>query len=146
VPGIAGSSAPLSYLQWEPPGRLLWVAVAGAKAELTIMAFPGLVLHFRITGLLFAKLKRRGRVTAVLLAMTGGEELVQQIKLFKEVESDISRLEASVNDWIRESEVRVLQVTGNIAPQSGTRATSAGRSHSAFTPSDVMILVTYETE
>ena len=71
---------------------------------------------------------------------------MQQIKLFKGVESDISRLEATVNDWLRESGVRVLQVTGNIAPQSGVRATSAGRSQSAFTPSDVMILVTYETE
>ena len=70
---------------------------------------------------------------------------MQQIKIFKGVESDLRRLEGSVNDWLRESGVRVVQVTGNIAPQSGSHAASAGASQSAFTPSDVMILVVYET-
>ena len=71
---------------------------------------------------------------------------MQQIKIFKGVESEISRLEASVNDWIRESEVRVVRITGNIAPQTETKSSRSGLAQGGFTPSDVMILVVYEVD
>jgi hypothetical protein len=74
-----------------------------------------------------------------------GEDAMQQIKLFKGVESDLARLEQTVNDWLRESRAHVLQVTGNIAPQSGPPSVGGGSSQSPFTPSDVLVLVVYET-
>ncbi len=51
---------------------------------------------------------------------------MQQIKLFKSLESDIGSLEAEVNAWLRESEVKVLSITGNIAPQSHTPGDTKG--------------------
>ncbi|MCH7688984.1 MAG: hypothetical protein IH899_20295 [Planctomycetes bacterium] len=68
---------------------------------------------------------------------------MQQVKLFKSVEAEISELETEVNNWIRESGVRVVSIQGNIAPQtvSDSKAGTTGR----FSPSDVLIVVTYET-
>ena len=68
---------------------------------------------------------------------------MQQVKLFKSVEAEISELEKEVNNWIRESGVRVVSIQGNIAPQtvSDSNAGTKGR----FAPSDVLIVVTHET-
>jgi hypothetical protein len=67
---------------------------------------------------------------------------MQQVKLFKNVETEIAELETDVNNWIRESGVRVVSIQGNIAPQtvSDTKVGVTGR----FSPSDVLIMVTYE--
>ena len=67
---------------------------------------------------------------------------MQQIKIFKGVEAEVSMLENDVNEWLRESNVRVLNITGNIAPQSG--AASDSGTH-RFAPSDVLLIVLYET-
>ena len=69
---------------------------------------------------------------------------MQQIKLFKSVEAELSVLEKEVNDWIRESGVRVLSIEGNIAPQ--TLATSRTSSTGRFSPSDIFLIVMYETQ
>ena len=43
---------------------------------------------------------------------------MQQVKIFKTLEGEIAQLEKLVNAWLANSSVRVLQITGNIAPQS----------------------------
>lgn len=67
---------------------------------------------------------------------------MQQVKLFKSIEAEITDLEKDVNQWIRESGVKVISIEGNIAPQTPARsgATSPGR----FSPSDIMLIVLYE--
>lgn len=77
---------------------------------------------------------------------------MQQIKIFKSVESEIEALERSMNTWLKASGAKVINIFGNIAPQSpridpassqllgATRPT--GR---ASDPSDVFIAVLYET-
>ncbi len=71
---------------------------------------------------------------------------MRQVKLFKGIESDVTVLEGEVNAWIRQSGVRVLNITGNIAPQSEKPgATGGGLGKSAFAPSDVILIVLYET-
>ena len=71
---------------------------------------------------------------------------MQQIKLFKGVEDQLTDLENEVNAWIRQSGARVLSITGNIAPQSEKPGDVAGGSaRGRFPPSDVIIIVTYET-
>lgn len=64
---------------------------------------------------------------------------MQQVKLFKSVEAEVSALEAEVNNWICDSEARIVSVSGNIAPQSGK--TSGG---SGYVPSDILLIVVYE--
>ena len=71
---------------------------------------------------------------------------MQQVKLFKGLESDVTTLEAEVNAWIRQSRAKVISVTGNIAPQSEKPgAASGGLGKSPFSPSDVVLIVLYET-
>lgn len=71
---------------------------------------------------------------------------MQQLKLFKGLESEISGLESEVNAWIRDSGARVLSVTGNIAPQSESPDKKGGGLGSGFAPSDIVLVVLYETE
>jgi len=71
---------------------------------------------------------------------------VQQIKIFKGLENDISVLETEINTWLCESKARVINMSGNIAPQSESRqAGGGGLSNSTFSPSDVVIMLLYET-
>jgi hypothetical protein len=70
---------------------------------------------------------------------------VQQIKIFKGLESETALLEKQVNTWLAESKVRVIQMHGNIAPQTtGDESTSSAISKSAFHPSDVLLVLLYE--
>jgi hypothetical protein len=69
---------------------------------------------------------------------------VHQIKIFKGIESDTSELEKSVNRWLAESKARVIQIFGNMSPQSPTANKTASLTTGAFAPSDVMIVVLYE--
>ena len=66
---------------------------------------------------------------------------MRQIKLFKGVEAELASLESEVNSWIRQSQVHIVGIRGNIAPQS-TRGPNSGE---RFTPSDIVIIVEYET-
>ncbi|MGI9015007.1 MAG: hypothetical protein ACR2GY_12275 [Phycisphaerales bacterium] len=65
---------------------------------------------------------------------------MQQIKLFKGVESEIGELQKEVNTWLKESGAKVLNIFGNISPQT-TSAQSAGK---RFLASDILIAVVYE--
>ena len=72
---------------------------------------------------------------------------MQQVKLFKGIENDLATLEKEVNQWIRSSGVRIVSITGNIAPQSessDSKIGSLGGSH--FASSDIVLIVLYERE
>lgn len=71
---------------------------------------------------------------------------MQQIKVFKGVESEVGRLEAEVNAWIRQTGAKIISVTGNIAPQSpGAAGGKGGLGQGAFPPSDVVLVLLYES-
>jgi hypothetical protein len=70
---------------------------------------------------------------------------VQQIKLFKGIEHELKTLEEEINAWLVESQAEVLQITGNIAPQTASsRSDAAGLTHGEFPPSDVLVVILYK--
>ncbi len=70
---------------------------------------------------------------------------MQQVKIFKSVETNLDDLEQEINDWIRQSGAKVLSIHGNIAPQSGVSDTKQlSLQQTTGTSSDVLILVLYE--
>jgi hypothetical protein len=70
---------------------------------------------------------------------------MQQVKLFKGIESDTATLEAEVNAWIQESGARIISITGNIAPQSEMVGTKDDISVDIrFFPSDILLVILYE--
>ncbi|MCE9606447.1 MAG: hypothetical protein K8U03_16250 [Planctomycetia bacterium] len=70
---------------------------------------------------------------------------MHQIKMFKGMESELNVLEKDVNEWLAQSRVRVIQMLGNIAPQSiPPTAKGSGLSTTEFAPSDVLFVVVYE--
>ncbi|HEX7379421.1 MAG TPA: hypothetical protein VF278_20025 [Pirellulales bacterium] len=70
---------------------------------------------------------------------------MQQIKIFKGIEHELKSLEDEVNAWLAESEVEVLQIMGNIAPQTpSSRHDAAGLTQGEFPPSDVLLIVLYK--
>lgn len=70
---------------------------------------------------------------------------MQQIKIFKGIENDLSALENDVNRWLRESNAAVKNIIGNIAPQTLSRhVKSEGLSTGEYCPSDVLLIVLYE--
>ena len=72
---------------------------------------------------------------------------MQQIRFFKSTENDLTSLQSEMNAWLKANPVRVVQIFGNIAPQtvSGEEA-GTGLTKSAFAPSDVLVAVLYEYE
>lgn len=69
---------------------------------------------------------------------------MHQIKIFKMRENDLERLEQVVNQWIAENQVRVVQIFGNIAPQSPKAGGVSTITKTAHDPSDILIVVVYE--
>ncbi len=69
---------------------------------------------------------------------------MQQVKIFKNLESNVAELEKEVNAWIRQSGAQVVSITGNIAAQSEALK-SGGSLGSSFAPSDVILIILYET-
>lgn len=67
---------------------------------------------------------------------------MQQIKFFKGVETDIPQLERQVNDWIKAHHATVVNVFGNMSPQTMRPEGVAGARQ--YPPSDVFIAVVYE--
>ena len=66
---------------------------------------------------------------------------MQKIKIFKNIESELVTLEEEINEWLSESGAKVIQMTGNIAPQTPA---NTGMGGSSFSSSDVLILIIYE--
>ena len=70
---------------------------------------------------------------------------MQQIKIFKGIESDIVALETEVNKWLAESQAEVINMFGNIAPQTtSSELKHSGLTKSAFAPSDVLLVILYK--
>ena len=65
---------------------------------------------------------------------------MQQVKIFKSIESEIPTLEEEINQWLSESGDKVISITGNIAAQS----TNGGSLGGSFSGSDVIMFVLYE--
>lgn len=68
-----------------------------------------------------------------------------QVKIFKGIESNLAALEKEMNTWLAETNVRVVQVFGNLAPLSGERNEGNSLSAYPYVASDVMMVVLYET-
>jgi len=68
---------------------------------------------------------------------------MHQIKIFKGIENDLTTLEADVNRWLYNTKIRVVQVFGNIAPQTIAKE-SHGLDNGGYIPSDVLLVVLYE--
>lgn len=68
---------------------------------------------------------------------------MHQIRLFKGVENEVRELEREINAWLQESGVKVVNMFGNIAPQSGVADAKLGKK---FEASDLFICVVYEQD
>jgi len=64
---------------------------------------------------------------------------MQRIKIFKSIESEVSSLEDEINSWMTEQKVTVINIFGNIAPQS-----PSGPGMGSFSSSDVLLVILYE--
>jgi hypothetical protein len=70
---------------------------------------------------------------------------MHQIKIFKGLENDLTQLEGEVNRWLAQSKVDVVQMFGNLAPQSNSAAAvQGGLSSGGMAPSDVLLVVLYD--
>lgn len=70
---------------------------------------------------------------------------MQQVKLFKGIEHNLAELEDEINTWLVESQAEVLQITGNIAPQTASsKAGASGLTQGDFPPSDILVVVLYK--
>ncbi|MFG0263093.1 MAG: hypothetical protein ACF788_11940 [Novipirellula sp. JB048] len=67
---------------------------------------------------------------------------MHQVKIFKNVDTEIADLEHQINRWMRKSGARVISITGNLAPASN----GSGGPLSSFAASDVMVIVLYEVD
>jgi hypothetical protein len=69
---------------------------------------------------------------------------MQQIKIFKGIESNLAGLEKEVNAWLAETNARVTHIFGNLAPLSGERNEGNSLAAYPYVASDVMLVVLYE--
>ena len=67
---------------------------------------------------------------------------MQQVKIFKSVDTELSEMERQINRWMRKSGARVLSISGNLASQP---APAAGAMNS-FAASDILVIVFYEID
>jgi hypothetical protein len=68
-----------------------------------------------------------------------------QVKIFKGLESNLPGLEKEMNVWLAETNARVTQIFGNLAPLSGERNEGNSLAAYPYVASDVMLVVLYET-
>jgi len=71
---------------------------------------------------------------------------MQQVKIFKGIESEVATLENEINTWIRENGVTLLSLSGNIAPQSQMhqQAGAGGMDRISYPPSDIVVILVYD--
>jgi hypothetical protein len=69
-----------------------------------------------------------------------------QIKFFKGVETDLPGLENKVNTWMTEPGIRVINIFGNMAPQTASASKPADSlvTQSGYGESGIFIAVLYE--
>jgi hypothetical protein len=66
---------------------------------------------------------------------------MQQVKIFKSIESERDQMEKEINRWMRKSGARVISITGNISANSPN-----SQSMSSFSGNDILIIVLYEID
>lgn len=70
---------------------------------------------------------------------------MHQIKIFKGLEDDSSSIEHEVNEWLKAENIKVVQIFGNVAPQTLAAETVKNTlSRTNHPPSDVLLVVLYE--
>ena len=74
------------------------------------------------------------------------QRIMYQVKIFKGQESNLGGLETEVNAWLAETNARVIQILGNMAPLSGGRNEGNSLSAYPYVASDVLFVVLYETK
>lgn len=65
---------------------------------------------------------------------------MQQVKIFKSVDTELGDMETQINQWIAESNAKILSIQGNISPQAGKHGIQG-----SFSAADVLVIVLYET-
>lgn len=71
------------------------------------------------------------------------DAIMQQVKIFKSVDTELGDTEKEINRWIRKSGAKVLSITGNIA---GQPSAATGGPVNSFSASDVLVVVLYEID
>jgi hypothetical protein len=66
---------------------------------------------------------------------------MQQVKIFKSIESERDQMEKDINRWMRKSGARVISITGNISANSPN-----SQAMSSFSGNDILIIVLYEVD
>ena len=67
---------------------------------------------------------------------------MKQVKIFKSVDTELAELEREINDWMRDSGVTIVSITGNLASQGN----GGSGPLNSFAASDVLVVVLYETD
>jgi hypothetical protein len=67
---------------------------------------------------------------------------MQQVKIFKSVDTEIPEMESQINRWMRKSGARVLSISGNLAsqPSAGTGPMNS------FAAGNILMIVLYEID
>jgi hypothetical protein len=69
---------------------------------------------------------------------------MHQVKMFKGSESDLAGVEKQINSWLAAENVRVINMIGNIAPQSPPPPDKGALNITAYSPSDILVVIQYE--
>ncbi len=69
---------------------------------------------------------------------------MHQVKIFRGQESNLPTLEKEVNTWLAETNARVVQIFGNLAPLSGNRNEGNSLAAYPYVASDVFMVILYE--
>ena len=64
---------------------------------------------------------------------------MQQVKIFKSVDTELGDMETQINQWIAETKAKILSIEGNISPQAGKHGIQG-----SFSAADVLVIVLYE--
>lgn len=88
------------------------------------------------------KTRPQDAVLLLLSSLYQFEMMVQQVKLFKGVDTEMADLEKQINRFIRKNNIRVLSITGNLSPSP-----SAGSGPmNSFAGGDVLLILLYEVD
>ena len=74
---------------------------------------------------------------------------MHQIQIFIGKEDEPARLTKEVNDWLASSNAKVVNIFGNLSPQTVAEKADATRTISdsggrRYAPSDIMLVVVYQ--
>ncbi len=67
---------------------------------------------------------------------------MQQVKIFKSVDTEIPEMERQINRWMRKSGARVLSINGNLS----TQPPPGGGAMNSFAAGHILLIVLYEID